>query len=87
MDCHRTVLVARHLSAVRIPIQHILADGRLESHADVLNRLMSQLALPESDMFRSHEDIVTDAYKIQESRIAYTVPEPEPGVPTRSAAG
>jgi len=87
LDCHRTVLVARHLSAVRIPIQHILADGRLESHADVLNRLMSQLALPESDMFRSHEDIVTDAYKIQESRIAYTVPESEPGVPTRSAAG
>jgi uncharacterized protein (DUF488 family) len=87
LECHRTVLVARHLSALGIPIHHILADGRLESQAEVLNRLVRQLSLPESDMFRSHEDIVMDAYKIQESRIAYTVPEPEPSAPPRTATG
>ena len=86
LECHRTLLVARHLSALGIPIQHILADGRLESHAEALNRLMRQLALPESDMFRSHEDVLTDAYKIQESRIAYTTPELDLAAPTRSAA-
>lgn len=85
LECHRTVLVARHLSALGIPVQHVLADGGLESQDDVLKRLMLQLALPESDMFRSHEDVLVDAYKIQESRIAYTTPESERAAPTRSA--
>jgi uncharacterized protein (DUF488 family) len=78
LECHRTVLVARHLAALGIPVQHILADGRLESQADLLDRLMRQLGLPESDMFRSHEDVLSDAYRIQESRIAYTTAEAEP---------
>jgi uncharacterized protein (DUF488 family) len=78
LECHRTVLVARHLSALGIRIQHILADGRLESQAHLLERLMRQLALPESDMFRSHEDVLSDAYRIQESRIAYRAAEAEP---------
>jgi uncharacterized protein (DUF488 family) len=87
LECHRTVLVARHLSVRGIPVQHILADGRLESQTDVLKRLMRELALPDSDLFRSHEDVVTDAYKIQESRIAYTITESESAAPTRSFAG
>jgi uncharacterized protein (DUF488 family) len=86
LECHRTVLVARHLSALGIPVQHILADGRLESQTDLLDRLMRQLALPESDMFRSHEDVLSDAYRIQESRIAYTTAEAEPAAPPQRAA-
>jgi uncharacterized protein (DUF488 family) len=73
LHCHRTVLVARHLTARGIAVQHILADGALEAHADAIERLIRQLALPESDMFRSHEDIVEDAYRIHGQRIAYTV--------------
>jgi uncharacterized protein (DUF488 family) len=86
LECHRTVLVARHLDALGIPVLHILADGRLECHAESLNRLMRQLALPESDLFRSHEDVIMDAYKIQESRIAYEAYEAEPVAPKESVA-
>ena len=71
LECHRTILVARHLSARGIDVQHILASGRLESQTEILDRLMRQLNLPESDMFRSREDVQSDAYRIQESRIAY----------------
>jgi len=71
LECHRTILVARHLSARGIVVQHILASGRLESQTEILDRLMRQLNLPESDMFRSREDVQSDAYRIQESRIAY----------------
>jgi uncharacterized protein (DUF488 family) len=85
LECHRTVLVARHLAALGIPVQHILADGRLEDQADLLDRLMRQLGLPESDLFRSHEDVISDAYRIQESRIAYTA-EAEPAAPPQRAA-
>ena len=74
LECHRAILVARHLSARGIPVDHILADGSLESHADLLNRLIRRLALPERDLFRGREDVLSEAYKIQESRIAYTAP-------------
>ena len=86
LECHRTVLVARHLAALGIPVQHILADGRPESHADLLERLMRQLGLPESDLFRSHEDVISDAYTIQESRVAYTTAETEPAASHHRAA-
>ena len=87
LECHRTVLVARHLAELGIDVQHIHADGHLESQAELNERLMRELALPESDMFRSHDDILRDAYEIQEHRIAYTVPGTAPGLPARSAVG
>ena len=85
LECHRTVLVARRLDALGVPVRHILADGRLESQADVLERLVRQLGLPESDMFRSHAEVIEDALVIQESRIAYTSPEMEPAARARRA--
>jgi len=71
LECHRAVLVARHLHALGLAVQHILADGRLESHADALSRLLRQLNLPEHDLFRSPEDVLEDAYRIQGEGIAY----------------
>jgi uncharacterized protein (DUF488 family) len=71
LDCHRTILVARHVQALGFEVQHIHADGRLETHLDALQRLIRTLNLPEHDMFRSHEDIVADAYRLQADRIAY----------------
>jgi uncharacterized protein (DUF488 family) len=89
LECHRTVLVARYLDAAGLVIQHIHADGNLESHEDAMNRLLRQLHLPEHDMFRSRKDILADAYRLQEKRIAYErgdVRELEPPA-IRSIAG
>lgn len=89
LECHRTVLVARHLDAAGHVVQHIHADGSLESHEDAMNRLLRQLHLPEHDMFRSRKDILADAYRLQEKRIAYDrsdVRELEPPA-IRSIAG
>ena len=72
LDCHRSILVARQLVRLGIEVQHIHADGRLEGHAEAVERLVRQLNLPQFDMFRSHDDIVEDAYRIQEGHIAYT---------------
>jgi uncharacterized protein (DUF488 family) len=71
LECHRTILVARHLAIFGLDVQHIHADGKLESHADALKRLARMLHLPEGDMFRSPEDVFADAYRLQEERIAY----------------
>jgi uncharacterized protein (DUF488 family) len=71
LECHRAILVARQLDAPGFVIEHIHADGRLESHADALERLIVQLNLPVNDIFRSHQDVIANAYRLQEDRIAY----------------
>ncbi|HUI55632.1 MAG TPA: DUF488 domain-containing protein [Bryobacteraceae bacterium] len=83
LECHRTILVSRCLETRGIDVQHIHADGRLERHADTIDRLMRELKIRDDDMFRSREEVVADAYKKQEERIAYSErpsgeAEPEP---------
>ncbi|MBS1827639.1 MAG: DUF488 domain-containing protein [Acidobacteria bacterium] len=68
LQCHRTILVARHLNGV----VHIHADASLETHPHLMQRLITQLRLPPEDMFRTAADVLDDAYRIQGNRIAYT---------------
>jgi uncharacterized protein (DUF488 family) len=71
LDCHRTILVARELTVRGIEVRHILEDGALESHYDTVARLREKLRLPECDLFRSPEEVIEDAYRMQGERIAY----------------
>ena len=77
LECHRTILVARHLADRGMDVQHIHATGQLESHADALRRLTRMLGLRDDDMFRSAEDLQADAYRRQGERIGYEL-KPEP---------
>lgn len=74
LQCHRTILVSRHLVAGGLAVQHITGDGQLESHQDAMQRLVRRLGLPEHDLFRTTDDLVADAYRIQGERIAYVPP-------------
>lgn len=69
--CHRFILVSRHLASRGLKPQHILADGTLESHEDALMRLISELGLPQRDLFRSFEDVIAEAYDRRGQQIAY----------------
>ena len=71
LECHRTILVARHLAARGVEVQHIHANGTLESHTDALKRLARLLNLPNGDMFGADHDAFADVYRRQEERIAY----------------
>lgn len=71
LECHRTILVARHLVTRGIDVQHIHANGKLESHSGALSRLADIMGLRENDMFRSAEDLQADSYRRQADRIAY----------------
>jgi hypothetical protein len=70
VECHRTILVARHLANREIEIQHILATGELESQEDALRRLARAVKVPENDLFRSAEELLAETYRRQEKRIA-----------------
>jgi uncharacterized protein (DUF488 family) len=71
LDCHRTLLVSRHLADMGLEVQHILSDGGLESHDSAIERLLEQLKLPPRDLFRNHQDVIQDAYRAQERAIAH----------------
>ncbi|MGA8222826.1 MAG: DUF488 domain-containing protein [Candidatus Acidiferrales bacterium] len=69
--CHRTLLVARELVARGVPVTHIHADATLETHDEAMNRLIQLLGMPEKDLYRNREEIISDACAIQEQRVAY----------------
>lgn len=71
LECHRTVLVSRELQTSGFPVMHIHADGNLESHEEAMRRLMRLLNLPEGDLFQTQDDLMEEAYRKQEARIAY----------------
>lgn len=74
LECHRTLLVARALDERGVPVQHILADSRLESHADAMERLLDVTGVPHQDLFRSRQDLIAEALARQEERVAYVDP-------------
>lgn len=73
LECHRTILLARHLVTRGIDVQHIHADGRLESHADAIQRLSRMMGFDTcmDDMFNSPNALQSEVYRLQEDRIAY----------------
>ncbi len=87
LECHRTILVARHLTALGARVEHIHADGHLESHDEALSRLARMVHLPERDLFHSREELLDDVYRRQEERIAYAAAEVADGELAKGAAG
>ena len=75
LDCHRAILVARHLAELGAGIVHIHADGHLESHDSALSRLARMVNVPEDDLFQPKEALIAEAYRRQEQRIAYQIPD------------
>ena len=71
LDCHRTLLVAPALTKARILIEHILADGRVESHEAAMDRLLGLLGLLSKDLFRSKGQLIEEALIRQADRVAY----------------
>lgn len=74
IECHRAVLVCRHLDDVRDRIFHILADGRLESQGDFEGRLVAFRGLTPPPLLCGPGDwerAVSTAYDRQGDAIAY----------------
>ena len=70
LDCHRTVLIARHLETRGATVTHIRADGSIETHCDAMDRLLQQLGM-QASLLRTRDEQIDDALALQEIRIAY----------------
>jgi uncharacterized protein (DUF488 family) len=71
LECHRTLLVSKALAERGLEVAHILADGRIESHEETMNRLLYAVGLPVRDLFRSREQLISEALLRQEEKVAY----------------
>lgn len=82
INCHRAILICKHIRNNGLNIQHILEDGGLESTAEFETRLLHTLKLPEQDLFTTREATIERAYELQGDKIAYStdVDEPQPPV-------
>lgn len=79
LECHRALLIAKALAEGGVSVEHILADGTLESHEAAMDRLLDGLKLPRyGDMFRTREDVIGDALTRQARRVAYVGASPVP---------
>lgn len=71
ITCHRTILVCRRLRHAGVTINHILADGSLETHPAAEARLRAQLSLDQPSLFETPEQQLEEAYDRQGLKIAY----------------
>jgi uncharacterized protein (DUF488 family) len=71
LTCHRTVLVCKHLRGRGFDIEHILADGTLESQEELESRMLNSLGKSQQSLFASREETVEQAYEEQGEKIAY----------------
>lgn len=71
LRCHRTLLVARALVSEGAHIEHILADGGLESQARAMDRLLSEYGFaPDGDLLGSREDLIARAVALRTGQAA-----------------
>ena len=75
LECHRTLLVARELDNRSVEVDHIHADGSLESHDQAMSRLI-ELVLPcEGPLIRQTEPprdlMIPEAVERQVRRIGF----------------
>ena len=65
MTCHRTHLIERALRtrAPEISVDHLEAEGTIETKAQFESRLMRTNGVDEEDLFMTRDELVTEAYR------------------------
>ncbi len=71
LDCHRFLLIGRELVRRGTDVTHILSNGSSETHAGAEKRLLQALRLNQPGFFDEPLDVIAEAYRIQESRVAF----------------
>jgi len=73
LDCHRTILVCRHLAQRGVRVKHILADGAIEDHRQTEARLLKAAGLEPTLFAAGSNDsqVLEQAYARRAEEIAY----------------
>ena len=71
LECHRSILICRHLKGHNLCIRHILQDGNVEDHTEAERRLVKMLKV-EPTLFeppKKETETIEQAYDQQTERI------------------
>jgi uncharacterized protein (DUF488 family) len=72
LECHRCLLVGRALAGQGADVRHILASGKVVTHAEVEGRLLSLEKLAEADLLASsREERLAEAYRARARKFAF----------------
>jgi len=71
INCHRTILICKHLKKYQIQINHIIDANTFENHTKTEFRLLKLFHLENPDLFMNEAQRLTEAYSRQEEKIAY----------------
>jgi uncharacterized protein (DUF488 family) len=71
LDCHRCLLLAPELVKEGVEVGHILGDGRLESHAAAMERLLRAAGAAQSSLFSGRATVVAEALERQADRVSW----------------
>jgi len=72
LECHRFLLVSRHLALRGARIAHILGDGSIEEHGQTLRRLLAVTRLGAGELFASEappDEVVARAFAAGHRRL------------------
>jgi uncharacterized protein (DUF488 family) len=75
LGCHRSILIARYLHERGIGVRHILEDGSLEDHDDLLLRLLALHGMQENNLFQTRDELIAVAYEKQAEQIEFSANE------------
>lgn len=72
LQCHRSILVGRHLSTIGLSVTHILGHSSTETQPELERRLLQSLKL-HPDMLRGEtpDTVINRAYEVQGQKIAH----------------
>lgn len=68
LECHRFLLVSRHLAELGIEVEHIHRDGSIETQHAAEQRLLARTRV-QPDLLDSREEVLAEAYRRQEMRL------------------
>jgi uncharacterized protein (DUF488 family) len=75
LECHRCLLVGRALAAKGADVRHILASGKVVTHAEVEEKLLALENLAEADLLASsREACLAEAYRARSRKRGYRAP-------------
>lgn len=75
LNCHRMLLVGKELVKLKIPVKHILADGKVETNKEAEQRLLEVEGMKQT-LFNSGTDDnerIAEAYKKRSSEVGYRI--------------
>ena len=87
LDCHRTVLVARHLVRRGAEIRHILPGGAIEPHPETERRLLARMGLAGEDLLGGGDLDLAYELRGREMTRPKTTRAPGAGVEARRTSG